>query len=126
MMKKIHTNNAPTPAGHYSQAVSYQNLLFISGQLPIDHVDGAKITGPIEEQTKQVLKNLEAILLAGGSRKEKVIKVTIYINDIQLWSRVNAVYAAFFVSHKPARAMIPCGELHHGFLIELEAVAAVE
>jgi 2-iminobutanoate/2-iminopropanoate deaminase len=124
-MKFISTRNAPTPAGHYSQAVVQGDLVFVSGQLPIDPVSGEKKTGPIEEQTEQTLQNLAEILEAANSGIDQVLKVTIYLSNIELWNRVNAVYAKFFGEHKPARAVVPTRELHYGFQIEIEAIATV-
>jgi 2-iminobutanoate/2-iminopropanoate deaminase len=124
-MKFITTKNAPTPAGHYSQAVVHGNLVFVSGQLPIDPVSGEKKTGPIEEQTEQTLQNLAEILEAANSGIDRVVKVTVYLSDIELWNRVNAVYAEFFGVHKPARVVVPARELHYGFQIEIEAIAVV-
>lgn len=124
-MKLISTQNAPAPAGHYSQAIVHQGLVYVSGQLPTDPVTGERRLGPIEEQARQALGNLKAILEAAGSDMAHVLKVTIYISDIELWGRVNAVYAAFFGEHRPARAVVPVKELHYGFQIEVEAVAAV-
>ena len=125
-MKKITTSKAPTPGGHYSQAIIYNGLVYVSGQLPIDPVNRAKILNSIEEQTEQVIKNVRAILEAAGTTLSQVIKTTIYISDIRLWDRVNQVYASYFGDHRPARAIVPTGSLHHGFLIEMEAIAALE
>ena len=125
-MKKIHTPYAPTPGGHYSQAIIHNGLVYVAGQLPINPVTGEKITGSIEDQTEQVIKNVEAILEAAGCGLENIIKTTVYISDIQLWNRVNDVYARFFGNHKPARAVVPVSTLHYGFQIEMEAIAAVE
>jgi 2-iminobutanoate/2-iminopropanoate deaminase len=122
-MKYISTKNAPTPAGHYSQAVVQGDLVFVSGQLPIDPISGEKKTGSVEEQAEQTLQNLAEILKAANSGREQVVKVTIYLSDIKLWSRVNAVYAKYFGEHKPARAVVPTRELHYGFQIEIEAIA---
>lgn len=124
-MKVISTQNAPEPAGHYSQAIVHHNIVYVSGQLPIDPKTGEKRTGPIEEQMEQVLKNLSEILKAAGSNLNQVIKTTVYLSDIELWSRVNAVYARFFGEHRPARAVVPTRNLHFGFQIEIEAIAAV-
>ncbi len=123
-MKIISTPGAPEPAGHYAQAIEHNGLVFISGILPVKPATREKVTGPVEEQVQQVLSNLDAILEAAGSSREKVLKVNIYVADIALWDRVNREYAHFFGDHKPARAVIPSGELHHGLLLELEAVAA--
>ena len=125
-MDLISTNHAPQAGGHYSQGVLHRGFLFISGQLAIDAYTGEKKLGGIEEQTTQVLINMEAIAKAAGANRNQVLKVTIFISDIDLWSKVNEVYADFFGSHRPARAIVPCKDLHHGFLIELEAIVAVE
>ena len=125
-MKVISTPNAPKPAGHYSQAIVHNNLVYVSGQLPIDPTSGEKRIGSIEEQTEQALKNLSEILEAAGSSLNQVIKTTVYISDIELWDRVNAVYARFFGEHRPARAVVPTRNLHFGFQIEIEAIAALD
>ena len=124
-MKKIQTDKAPNPAGHYSQAVVHNGMVFVSGQIPIDPLTGEKITGSIEDQTAQVLKNLTAILEASGSSLAQVLKVTVYITDISLWGKVNEVYSQVFGEHKPARAIVPTRDLHYGFKIEVEAIATV-
>lgn len=124
-MERVFTKKAPTPAGHYSQAIIHNDLIFISGQLPIHPETGEKKTGTIEEQTQQALENISAILTASGSSLDKVLKVTVYIADIALWDRVNRVYADFFKEHKPARAVVPTRQLHFGFQIEIEAIAVV-
>jgi 2-iminobutanoate/2-iminopropanoate deaminase len=124
-MRKIATENAPEPAGHYSQAVVHNNIVYVSGQLPIDGRTGEKRTGSIEQQTEQALENLFAILQAAGSDASRVLKTTVYISDITLWDRVNTVYARLFGDHRPARAVVPTRELHFGFQIEIEAMAAL-
>lgn len=124
-MEPIFTREAPQPGGHYSQAIVHHGTVYVSGQLPIDPKTGEKKLGSIQEQTEQVLQNLGAILQAAGSGLDQVLKVTVYVSDISLWSDVNRVYARFFGDHRPARAIVPTGELHHGFQIEVEAVAAV-
>jgi 2-iminobutanoate/2-iminopropanoate deaminase len=124
-MRRVVTINAPQPAGHYSQAMVYNGIVYISGQLPIVPETGEKILGPIEEQTAQVMKNLVAILKAAKSDLKRVLKTTVYVSDISLWDKVNAVYKDFFGSHRPARAVVPTRELHYGFQIEIEAIAAV-
>ncbi len=125
-MEQILTPNAPRPAGHYAQAIVHRGLVYVSGQLPVDPATGAKRTGSIEEQTLQALENVKAILEAAGSDLGRVLKTTVYISDIQLWERVNAVYESFFGAHKPARAVVPTRELHYGFKIEIEAIAALK
>lgn len=124
-MEFVQTDQAPIPGGHYSQAVVVNGLAFISGQLPIHPQTGEKNTGPIEGQTLQALENVLAITKAAGGSRTSIIKVNVYVSDMSLWERVNQVYADFFGKHKPARAVIPSRELHHGFKIEIEAVAQV-
>jgi 2-iminobutanoate/2-iminopropanoate deaminase len=123
-IQRINTPDAPQPAGHYSQATLYNGLVFVAGQLSIDPT-GEKKLGPIEEQTEQALKNVHAILKAAGSDWDRVLKMTVFVADINLWDAVNKVYSRILGENRPARAIIPCGELHYGFLIEIEAVAAV-
>ena len=124
-MKIISTPALPKANGHYSQAISHNGILYISGQLPIDPETKKRVDG-IAAQSLLVLEKLKAILLASGSDLDKVIQVRIYISNIDLWDEVNAVYANFFGSHKPVRAIVPTRELHFGCLIELEAIAAVD
>ena len=124
-MNPIFTSEAPVPGGHYSQAMVHNGLIFVAGQLPI-RANGEKCLGSIEEQTELILSNLRTILQAAGSDLDKVLKTTVFIADIELWGRVNAVYARLFGEHRPARSVVPVKELHYGFLIELEAVAACE
>ena len=123
-IKRINTPDAPQPAGHYSQATIYNGLVFVAGQLSIEPT-GEKKLGPIEEQTEQALNNVHAILKAAGSDWDRVLKMTVFVADINLWDAVNKVYSRILGENRPARAIIPCGELHYGFLIEIEAVAAV-
>src|SRR5882724_1839297 len=125
MMKAIFTENAPKPAGHYSQAIVHNGFVYVSGQLAIDPANSEKKLGSIEEQTEQVLNNIGAILLAAGSDLNHLIKTTAFIADNDLWGPVNETYKKVLGDHKPARAVIPTKELHYGFLIEIDAVAAV-
>lgn len=122
-MEAIHTENAPAPAGHYSQAIVHGDLIYVAGQLPIDPSTGEKRIGSIEEQTEQAIANLEQILKAAGSDLSRVLKTTVYVSDIRLWARVNATYAERFGQHRPARAVVPTRDLHYGFQIEIDAIA---
>ncbi len=123
MFETILTEDAPIPAGHYSQAIVYGDLIFISGQLPVDPRGATTGQATIEAQAEQALDNLEAIVKKAGSDLNHVLKTTVYISDIEAWGRVNEVYARRFGPHKPARAVIPVGTLHHGYQIEIEAIA---
>jgi 2-iminobutanoate/2-iminopropanoate deaminase len=124
-IKRVSTPDAPTPAGHYSQGIVHNGLVFVSGQLAIDPRTGERKLGSIEEQTEQALNNVHGILKAAGSDWDRVLKMNIYVSDINLWDAVNKVYIRVLGEHKPARAVVPVGTLHYGFLIEIEAVAAV-
>ena len=112
----------PKTNGHYSQCISHNGFLFLSGQLPIEN-DTRTIPSTIEEQTNLVLNNTENILKEAGSSKMDVIQVRIYISDIDLWDQVNKSYSLFFENHKPDRSIIPSGELHFGCLLEIEMTA---
>ena len=124
-MKKIETEDAPLPAGHYSQAIVHGGTVYVAGQLPIDPTDPGKPAGSIEEQAEQVLRNVEAVLRAAGSSLDRVLAVTVYITDLEMWGRVNEVYARVFGDHRPARAVIPVGPLRKGYQIEVQAIAAL-
>ena len=101
-------------------------FVFVAGQLPIDPADTSRAPGSIEDQTARALANVAAILAAAGSGLDRVVQMTIYVSDVSLWGKVNAVYSRAMGNHRPARAIVPCGELRHGMLIEIQAIAAVE
>ena len=124
-MRIISTDKAPAPGGHYSQAVEHDGIVYVAGLLPVHGDSGEQCHGTIAEQTEVVLANLAEILKAANSRLDLVIKTTAYVSDISLWGGVNDVYKSVFGSHRPARIVVPTRGLHHGFLIEIEAVAAV-
>ena len=125
-MKKIKLPNAPAPIGHYSSAVVHNGLVFVSGQLPRNAMTGEVETGDIEKQTELALRNVEDILKAAGSDLSQVLQFTIYVSEMELWDRVNAVYASVLGEHKPARAIVPVKDLHFGTKIEIQAIAAVK
>ena len=124
-MRMISTPDAPSPAGHYSQAVVYGDTVYVSGQLAVDPATGEKGAGSIEDQTRLALRNIEQILLSAGSDLDHVIKTTAYISDVELWGGVNQAYAEVFGDHRPARAVVPSRDLHYGCLVEIEAIAAL-
>lgn len=124
-MRTISTPAAPTPAGHYSQAVVYGDTVYVSGQLAVDPVTGEKGVGSVQEQTRLALRNVEQILLSAGSDLNHVIKTTAYVTDVELWGGVNEAYAEVFGDHRPARAVVPSRDLHYGCLVEIEAIAAL-
>lgn len=124
-MKTVETLRAPRPAGHYSQAVVHGGLVFVAGQLPHDVENPGRAPGDAGEQTERTLRNVEAILEAAGSGLDRLLSVTVYVADVGLWPQVNAAYARVLGPHRPARAVVPVKELHHGWLVEVQAVAAV-
>jgi len=126
LVKIIHTGRAPQPGGHYAQAVEHQGLIYVSGQLPIDPHSGAHLQGDVAEQCEQVLTNLATILEAADSGLAQVLKVTIYLTDITDWQTVNRIYARHFGAHRPARAIVPVGALHHNARIEADCIAVVK
>ncbi len=125
-MKRIKLPDAPEPKGHYSPAVVHNGLIFVSGQLPINHATGEVETGAIEKQTELALRNVEAILLEANSDVHHVLQMTIYISDIEDWGAVNEVYKRILGEHKPSRAIVPVKDLHFGTKIEIQAIAAVK
>lgn len=124
-IQTIKTDAAPLPAGHYSQAKVWQGVAYVAGQLPIDPLTGRKEVGTIEDQTAQVIRNIEAVLSAAGSDLSKILRVTVYISDIELWGRVNQVYSQLMGDNRPARTVVPVNQLHYGFQIEMDVIAAV-
>jgi len=123
-IETIATADAAAPGGHYSQATAWNGLLFVSGQLPV-RPDGSHMAdAPFEAQAAQVMANLLAIVRAGGSSPERILKVTVYVADIAHWPAFNRIYAEAMGEAKPARAVVPVPALNHGYLVEVEAVAA--
>jgi len=125
MMKRIiSTTKAPAAVGPYSQAVEISDTLYISGQIPLDPVTG-KIKGEdITEQTKQVFRNLEAILSEAGYGFGDVVRSTCYLSDMKDFKAMNAVYAEYYPANQPARAAFAVKELPLGALVEIDAIAA--
>lgn len=111
---------------HYSPAVVHENIIYVSGQLPLKKGEQVPSSDNIEDQTMIVLEKMKTILEASNSSIDKVLRTTIYISDINYWDRVNAVYAKFFGDHRPARTIVPTKTLHYCCLIELDAIAFQE
>ena len=124
MNQIIHTDNAPAAIGPYSQAVKAGNLLFVSGQLPIDPATGAFAGEDIASQTRQSLTNVRAILEAAGYACADVVKTSGLLADIADFGAMNAVYAEFFTANCPARAAFAVKDLPKGALVEIEVIAA--
>ena len=125
-LNKIKLPNIPEPNGHYSPAVEFNGLIFVSGQLPINHATGEVETDAIELQTELALRNVETILVAANSDLQHVLQMTIYISDMEDWGKVNEVYKRILGEHKPTRAIVPVKDLHFGTKIEIQAIAAVK
>jgi 2-iminobutanoate/2-iminopropanoate deaminase len=127
MQKRIiTTDKAPAPVGPYQQAVSMDRLVFTAGQIPMDAKTGALITGPIEDQTRQVLENLKAVLEAAGSSLDKVLKTTVFLRDMNDFAKMNAVYAEYFRAEiAPARSTVQVARLPKDVAVEIEAIAAL-
>lgn len=125
--ERIHTENAPKAVGPYSQAIRSGNLVFCSGQIPLDPETLKIVEGDVQVQARQVLKNLKAVVEASGSSMEKVLKTTVLLADIKDFVAVNEVYAQFFDPEKtpPARAAFQVAALPLGALVEIEAIASV-
>ncbi len=126
--KVIKTSNAPAPVGPYNQAIKAGNFIYCSGQIAIDPVSNEiNCLGNIEKETIQVLKNLLAVLNAGGAKEENVIKTTIYLTDLNNFKTVNKIYSDFFkVGSPPARACVEVSSLPKGVLVEIDCVAFVD
>ncbi|TDR52063.1 reactive intermediate/imine deaminase [Halomonas ventosae] len=122
----VMTDRAPAPAGHYFQATVCGGMVHVSGQLPV-RADG---THPPEasfgDQARQALDNLLAVVRVAGSSPERLLKVTAYIVGVENWPHFNSVFSEALGDIKPARAVVPVPELHHGYLVEVDAVAAVD
>ncbi|SDF67648.1 RidA family protein [Sporolituus thermophilus] len=125
MLTVVSTANAPAAIGPYSQAIKVGNLVFTSGQIPINPATGELVTGSVEEQTHQVLKNVKAVLEAAGASLDSVVKTTVFIKDMNDFAKINAVYATYFTVNPPARSCVEVARLPKDVLIEIEAIAYV-
>lgn len=119
----LHTDNAPKAIGPYSQAIRAGGLLFCSGQIPLDPDSMTLVEGDIQAQTRRVLSNLKAVLEAAGSSLDRVVKTTVFMQDLGEFARMNAVYAEFFPSAPPARSTVQVAGLPRGAGIEIECLA---
>ncbi|NLY49040.1 MAG: RidA family protein [Clostridiales bacterium] len=124
-MKKINTTKAPAAIGPYSQAVIVNGMLYTSGQIPINPETGQVVEGGIKEQTRQVMKNLQALLEEAGTSFENVFKTTCFLYDIGDFAAFNEVYAEYF-TEKPARSCVAVKDLPKGVLVEVELIALVK
>ncbi len=123
-MRKIHTDNAPAAIGPYSQAIVYGDLVFTSGQIPINPASGNVEAEGIAAQTEQVMKNLDAVLTTAGASFESAIKTTCFLADMSDFAAFNEVYARYF-TEKPARSCVAVKTLPKGVLVEVEVIAQI-
>jgi 2-iminobutanoate/2-iminopropanoate deaminase len=124
--KVISTEAAPAAIGPYSQAIQAGDLLFCSGQIPLDPLTGTMVEGGIEEQTRQVMKNLGEVLRAAGASYDDLVKTTIYLADMAHFPLVNDIYAGYLGDSPPARATVEVAALPKGALVEIEGIASLE
>ena len=122
MKKEIATDNAPKAIGPYSQGILWNDLIFASGQIPVNPAYG-EIPAGIKEQTKQVLENVSAILKSSGSSIENVIKTTVFIKNMNDFAEMNAVYETYFIKPFPARSTVEVARLPKDVLVEIEVIA---
>ena len=122
-LKTISTNNAPAAIGPYSQAIHAGNLLFCSGQIPLDPVSGEIVAGDVHRQTEQVMENIAAVLSAAGAGFSDVVKATVFLVEMGDFGVVNEVYGRYFSGHKPARSTVAVKELPRGVRVEIEVIA---
>ena len=122
MKKEIATDNAPKAIGPYSQGILWNDLIFASGQIPVNPANG-EIPAGIKEQTKQVLENVSAILKCSGSSIENVIKTTVFIKNMNDFAEMNAVYETYFIKPFPARSTVEVARLPKDVLVEIEVIA---
>jgi 2-iminobutanoate/2-iminopropanoate deaminase len=126
MKTVISTSKAPAAIGPYSQAIKVGNLLYTSGQIPIDPATGNIVSGDIKEQTRQALSNIKAILEEAGLTMNNVVKTTVFLTNMEDFTEMNSIYAEFFSEPFPARSAVAVRTLPKGVLVEIEAIGAAE
>jgi 2-iminobutanoate/2-iminopropanoate deaminase len=126
MKKIIATDHAPAAIGPYSQATQYGNLLFVSGQIPIDPKTGDLVEGDIEVQAKQVLENLQAIIKAAGMSLQNVVKCSCFLKDMEDFVKFNTVYNSYFAESLPARETVEVGRLPKDARVEISAICGAD
>jgi 2-iminobutanoate/2-iminopropanoate deaminase len=123
-LRPIVVPEAQAPAGHYSPAIAHGGLIYVSGQLGV-RPDGGHTAGqPFEDQVRQTLANLIAVLVAAGASPRHLVKVTVYLVGVENWPHFNAIYAEVMGEARPARSVVPVPELHYGYQVEIDAIAA--
>jgi 2-iminobutanoate/2-iminopropanoate deaminase len=123
LMKIIQPHSLPIPKGHHSPAIVHGGLVYVSGQLPMQ--EGRPFTGLTSKQTEICLQNIKTILTAAGSDMDSILKVSIFLADINNWDIVNEVFARMMGSHRPARIIVPVNKLNYGCAVEMDAIAVI-
>jgi 2-iminobutanoate/2-iminopropanoate deaminase len=123
MKTVINTNNAPAPIGPYSQAIAAGNLIFVSGQIPLDPLTGEIVSGDVKAETKQVMENIKAILFEAGLDFNNVVKTSIFLTDMQSFAQVNEVYGTYLTSQFPARETVQVAALPKNVNVEISVIA---
>ena len=122
-MDIVATDAAPKAIGPYSQAVRHHGIVYLSGQIPLDPATGELVTGDFEKEARRVFENLAAVLREAGSDFSRVLKATVYVSDLANFQTLNAIYAEYFGSHKPARTTIQAAALPKGASVEIDLIA---
>lgn len=122
----VSTEAAPGAIGPYSQAIIAGNLVFCSGQVPLDPASGQLVSGTIEEETQRVMENIKAVLAAAGTSLARIVKTTIFLSDMNDFAAVNAAYGAYFPQDPPARSTVQVARLPRDVRVEIEAIALVD
>lgn len=125
-MNVIYTEKAPNAVGPYSQGMKAGNMVFTSGQIPLDPATGKLVEGDIQAEARQSLENLKAVLEEAGAKLENVVKTTVFIQDMAQFGQINEIYGQYFKDHKPARSCVQIGKLPLGANVEIEAIAVIE
>ncbi|MBF0282462.1 MAG: RidA family protein [Zetaproteobacteria bacterium] len=125
-LEMVHSDDAPKAVGPYSQAIRVGNMIYSSGQIGLNPQTGAMVGESVEVQTQQVLENLDAVLMAAGSHRSKIVKATIFLQNMTDFSVINGIYATWLGDHRPARATVEVSALPLGALIEIDVIASVD
>ncbi|MFZ2994802.1 RidA family protein [Sphingobium sp.] len=125
MIRPISTPNAPAAGGHYAQAIAHQGLVYVSGQLPVEPDGTHRPDADFADQARLAIRNMLAVAQAAGSAPDRLLKVTVYIVGIENWPLFNRIYAEMLGDVRPARSVVPVPELHYGYLVEIDAIAAL-
>ena len=124
-MRTISTDKAPKAIGPYSQGIAASGLLFLSGQVPLDPGTGQLVQGTVQEEVTRILDNLKAVLEAGGSGLQRVVRTTVYLTSLEDFASMNEVYARYFGDHRPARSTVQVSALPRGARVEIDAIASL-